>query len=134
MRASDAKLQAVAAGLSPAYVPAVRRNLPDAVLVNDRFHVVKFLNDHLAELRRELHAEAEGPLQKNVLKGTRCLLLKHPDHLDEKRNERQRLDDAPLKTPLPTDVLAVTRAQPWDSDANRCVSPNGAKLPYIDRV
>ena len=94
LRASGAQLQAVAADLSPAYALAVRRNLPGAVLVNDRFHVVKLLHDHLAELRRELHAEAEGPLQKKVLKGTRWLLLKHPDHLDEKRNERQRLDDA----------------------------------------
>ncbi|MBI5758622.1 MAG: ISL3 family transposase [Planctomycetales bacterium] len=37
LRASGAKVQAVAADLSPAYALAVRRNLPGAVLVNVRF-------------------------------------------------------------------------------------------------
>ncbi|MBK6958979.1 MAG: hypothetical protein IPH22_12245 [Nitrosomonas sp.] len=31
---------------------------------------------------------------KPVLKGIRWLLLKNPDNLDDKRNERQRLDEA----------------------------------------
>ena len=35
-----------------------------------------------------------GSLQKKVLKGTRWLLLKNPENLDEKKNERQRLEEA----------------------------------------
>lgn len=94
LRHSRAKIEAVAADLSPAYGLAIRTALPEATLVFDRFHLVKLLNDHLTELRRELQREAEEGLQKQVLKGTRWLLLKHPAHLDETRNERQRLDEA----------------------------------------
>ena len=55
---------------------------------------MKLLNEHLTELRRELQREGETQLQKSVLKGTRWLLLKHPDHLDERLNERQKLKEA----------------------------------------
>ncbi|MEK6261277.1 MAG: ISL3 family transposase [Planctomycetota bacterium] len=94
LRSSGAKIRAVAADLSPAYSLAIRQNLPKATLVFDRFHLVKLLNEHLTELRRELQREAEDQLHKSVLKGTRWLLLKHPDRLDDTRNERQRLQDA----------------------------------------
>ena len=40
-------------------------------------------------------------LEKRVFKGTRWLLLKNPDNLDETRNEHQRLQDAiQLNQPL----------------------------------
>lgn len=91
---SRAKIAAVAADLSPAYSAAIRQNLPQAQLVFDRFHLVKLLNEHLTELRRELHREATDQLQKQVLKGTRWLLLKRSDDLDPQRNERQRLKEA----------------------------------------
>ena len=94
LRHSRAKIAAVAADLSPAYSAAIRQNLPQAKLVFDRFHLVKLLNERLTELRRELHREATDKLQKQVLKGTRWLLLKHSADLDPKRNERQRLDEA----------------------------------------
>jgi len=56
----------------------------------------------LAELRRELHREAEDA-DKQVLKGTRWLLLKNPENLRIDRNERERLDAAlKLKKPLAT--------------------------------
>jgi transposase len=91
LRASRAKIEAVAADMSPAYALAVRQNLPDAVLVNDRFHVVKLYNEMLTELRRELYREATDGLQKEVLKGVRWLLLKHTDNLDDRKREPQRL-------------------------------------------
>jgi transposase len=94
LRHSRATITAVAADLSPAYSLAIRQNLPKATLVFDRFHLVKLLNEHLTELRRALQREAEGPLQKSVLKGTRWLLLKHPENLDDTRDERQRLQEA----------------------------------------
>lgn len=94
LRHSRARIAAVAADLSPAYSAAIRQNLPEAQLVFDRFHLVKLLNEHLTELRRELHREATDQIQKQVLKGTRWLLLKRSDDLDPKRNERQRLKEA----------------------------------------
>lgn len=94
LKYSRAKIAAVAADLSPAYSTAIRRNLPNAKLVFDRFHLVKLLNEHLTDLRRELHREATDTLQKKVLKGTRWLLVKHAEDLDPQRNEPQRLKEA----------------------------------------
>lgn len=63
--------------------------------------MIKLYNDRLSNLRRDLHREAEGPLQKNVLKGTRWLLLKNPENLDDERDERKRLEEAlQLNRPL----------------------------------
>lgn len=94
LKASHARIRAVATDLSPAYILAVSENLPEAVHVFDRFHVVKLFNDKLSDLRRQVQNAAETVEQKQVLKGTRWLLLKNPGNLDPKHNERQRLDDA----------------------------------------
>ena len=45
----------------------------------------------LTDLRRELHREGPTKLEKTVLKGTRWLLLKRIDNLDDRRREPQRL-------------------------------------------
>jgi transposase len=103
LRCSGADVEAVAMDLSRAYIQAVETHLPEAVIVFDRFHIVKLFNEKLTQLRRELFREATDALHKNVLKGTRWLLLKHPDNLDEERNERQRLEEAlRLNQPLAT--------------------------------
>jgi transposase len=94
LKASRAKIVAVAADLSPAYTKAVRENQPNAALVYDRFHVVKLFNEKLSDLRRELHREATDQLEKQVLKGTRWLLLKNPENLDDANGERRRLEEA----------------------------------------
>jgi transposase len=66
-------------------------------------HVVKRFNDRLSDFRRELQREAEGPLGKTVLKGTRWLILKNPENLDEAKGERARLEEAlRLNRPLAT--------------------------------
>jgi transposase len=94
LRRSRAKVQAVATDMSPAYILAVHDNLPDAVHVFDRFHVMKLFNDQLAELRREVQRCVEDVEQRRLLKGTLWLLLKNPENLDPKKNEHQRLEDA----------------------------------------
>ena len=68
--------------MSPAYIDAITSHLPQAALVFDRFHVMKLFNDKLSNLRRELYREATDGLHKEVLKGTRWLLLKRPENLD----------------------------------------------------
>jgi len=73
LKAAHAKIQAIATDMSPAYILAVSENLPKAIHVFDHFHVVKLFNDRLSDFRRELQREAEGPLGKKVLKGTRWL-------------------------------------------------------------
>jgi len=117
LRSSGAKVQAVATDMSPAYIEAVTKNLPKAVLVFDRFHVVKLFNDKLSDLRRQVQSGAQG-LQKKVLKCTRWLLLKNPENLDEERDERKRLDEAlELNKPLATAYyMKEDLRQLWEQD------------------
>jgi transposase len=103
LRPSGAKIKAVAMDMSAAYRGAVTKYLPKAKIVFDRFHVVKLFNDKLSDLRRALHREATDVLQKSVLKGTRWLLLKNADNLDEEKGEKRRLEEAlALNKPLAT--------------------------------
>jgi len=103
LHASHAKVRAVAMDMSWAYIDAVRDHLPHATIVFDRFHLVKLAHEKLTQLRRELYHECTTRMHKQVLKGTRWLLLKNPEHLDERRRERDRLDEAlQLNQPLAT--------------------------------
>lgn len=100
VRRARARIEAVATDMSQAYINAVRAHLPEATLVFDRFHVVKLMNDKLSALRRELQRDAETRT-RDVLKGTRWLLLKNPDKLDPDRDEGERLQKAlDLNAPL----------------------------------
>ena len=81
-------------------IKAVAEHLPDATVVFDRFHVVKLFNERLSDLRRSLYRRATDE-QKKVLKGSRWLLLKAPEHLDPERDEAARLAEAlSLNEPL----------------------------------
>ena len=103
LRCSRARIEAVAMDMSAAYALAVTTHLPEAAIVLDRFHVVKLLNDKLTQLRRQVYRVSTDVLQKEVLKGTRWLLLKNPENLDPTRNEQQRLEEAlELNRPLAT--------------------------------
>lgn len=103
LRASKAKIKAVAMDMSPAYIGAVLHHLPKASIVFDHFHVIKLYNDKLTGLRRKLYHELEDDQQKEVLKGTRWLLLKNPQNLDTDKNESERLQKAlQLNAPLAT--------------------------------
>lgn len=94
LRGSKAKIEAVAMDMSPAYREAVSTHLPKAKIVFDRFHVMKLFNEKLSDLRRALHHEATDVMQKKVLKGTRWLLLKAAENLDEERDEKKKLEEA----------------------------------------
>jgi len=94
LRASGAKIEAVATDMSPAYIDAVTTYLPGATLVFDRFHVIKLYNDKLSDLRRHLYRQLADTMQKDVLKGVRWLLLKRPENLDPSRREPERLREA----------------------------------------
>jgi transposase len=103
LRRSGARIEAVAIDMSAAYIDAVSRNLPDAAIVFDHFHVIKLFNEKLSDLRRDLYREATDQLHKDVLKGTRWLLLKNPDNLKPDRKEAERLREAlRLNQPLAT--------------------------------
>jgi transposase len=101
LKRSGARIEAVAMDMGPAYIEAVRENLPGVPIVFDKFHVVKLMNEKLTKMRRQLYGELKDVLQKDVLKGTRWILVKNPENLDEQRGERQRLEEAlKLNEPL----------------------------------
>jgi transposase len=103
LRPSKAKIEAVAMDMSKAYWGAVSIHLPKAKVVFDHFHVIKLFNEKLSNLRRALYREATEVMHKEVLKGTRWLLLKNPENLDEEKDEKRRLKEAlALNQPLAT--------------------------------
>jgi transposase len=102
LKHSRAQVEAVATDMGPAYIKAVRENLPEATLVFDHFHVIKLYNEKLTKLRRAVATEADA-LGKKVLKGTRWLLMKTPGNLLVEKDEHTRLQEAlRLNQPLAT--------------------------------
>lgn len=103
LKRSRARIEAVAIDMSNAYISAVEKHLPDAAIVFDHFHVVKLMNEKLTALRRDLYREATEKFDKDVLKGTRWLLLKNPENLDDDKGEATKLQEAlSLNEPLAT--------------------------------
>ena len=103
LKRSKAKIKAVAIDMSPAYLSSVTEHLPEATIVFDHFHIIKLYNDRLSDFRRKLYHQATTRMEKEILKGTRWLLLKNPEHLNEKYNEHIRLKEAlELNQPLAT--------------------------------
>jgi transposase len=101
-RRCKAKVEAVAMDMSPAYRDAVSTHLKGATIVFDHFHVIKLFNDKLSDLRRSLYHQADEA-HKKVLKGSRWLLLKAPEKLDDGKDEAARLEEAlKLNKPLAT--------------------------------
>ena len=94
LKASHAKVEAVAMDMSAAYFRAVTTNLPKAAIVFDWFHIVKLLNDKLTAVRRDLYRQATDKDQRQVLKGIRWLLLKRAVNLDDDKNETEHLEAA----------------------------------------
>ncbi len=75
------EIKYVAIDMSPAYISAVTKNLPGAEIVFDFFHIVKLYNEKLSKLRRQLFNITESIEEKEILKGTRWLLLKNENCL-----------------------------------------------------
>jgi transposase len=101
-----ANIKAVATDMASGYMADVMEHLPDEDLVLDHFHLVKWFNDKLSLLRRQMYHEADI-LGKDVLKGSRYLLLKAPENLktnpDKTKDERVRLQaELELNQPLAT--------------------------------
>ena len=97
------KIEAVAIDMSPAYIKAVRENLPEAVIVFDHFHVIKLFNEKVSDFRRQLFNSTTDILKRRVIKGTRWLLLTARENLHVKAEQTQRLNRAlEINKPLAT--------------------------------
>ena len=65
------------------YIKSVKKNIPHAVIVFDRFHLKKHLNDCIDKLRRTMVAQASKE-NKKILKNKRWVLLKNQKNHTEK--------------------------------------------------
>lgn len=84
LRRAKADIKAVATDLSAAYAAAVIKNLPEALPVADRFHIIKLMNEKIDALRRALQREATR-MGSRAIKGTRYLLLRGRENLPPER-------------------------------------------------
>ena len=100
LKSAQANIEAVAMDMGKAYIKAVTENLPGVPIVFDHFHVIKLYNEKLTKLRRNLQRKAEES-DKDILKGTRWLLLKSSKNLDTVKDEHEKLKNAlKLNEPL----------------------------------
>ena len=72
------------------YKEAVRKSLPHAEIVADRFHVMKQLNHQIDIIRRAVQKKADDELA-GVLKGSRWILLKNREDLTPQEEEKLRM-------------------------------------------
>jgi len=80
-------LKAICCDMWAPYVEVIREQAPDAVLVFDKFHLIRHLHQAVDQVRKE---EAGELKQKNpeLLKGTKYLWLKNPWKLTPAQKQR----------------------------------------------
>ena len=77
------KVELVTIDMWTAYREAARANLPNAEIVVDKFHVIRYANDAVEIVRRALKAELSDSRRKG-LKRDRYVLLRRPKDLDDR--------------------------------------------------
>lgn len=78
---------AVAMDMGPAYQKAVNDDLPNADIIFDRFHVMQNFSRAIDNQRRIEFRKADKS-GKELITGTRYLLLKNADKLDDKQQDK----------------------------------------------
>lgn len=90
-------VEAVAVDMWEPFIRTIEKQVPDADLVHDRFHVSKYLGEAVDKVRRQEHKElmAQGD---ETLKGSRQLWLYNPENFSPKQIEEfSALKDLNLK-------------------------------------
>ena len=87
LKRSRAKLEAVAIDMSQAYLNAVNEVFPELAVVHDAYHVVALANKAVDDTRRDLYRDLETA-DRRVIKGSRFLLLRGGERLEEGPRER----------------------------------------------
>lgn len=72
------------------YFDVIKKHLPKTKIVIDRFHVQRYLNDSLTLVRRKIQRDLDDE-QKEVIKGSRWILVKNMEELNDE--EKQKLDE-----------------------------------------
>ena len=71
------KIRFASCDMSRAYLGAIQHWCPNTVLVIDRFHIVKALNEAVDSVRKEEWQKTKGIHDKKAIKGLRWLLFVH---------------------------------------------------------
>jgi transposase len=90
-------VEAVAVDMWEPFIQTIQKQVPDADVVHDKFHVSKYLGEAVDKVRRQEHRElmAQGD---ETLKGTRQLWLYNPQNFSaEQVEEFSALKDLHLK-------------------------------------
>lgn len=99
VRRNKVKIETVTSDLSAAFIASVMENVPDAVHVYDKFHVVKLVNEAVDNVRRNVYTQETDLEKRKIIKGSRWLLLtKDKDVFDDEK--KHRLDNI-LQTNTP---------------------------------
>ena len=80
------KIAHVCTDMWQAYLKAIKKHLPDAVHILDRFHIVKLLNEAVDKVRRQ-EAAALRKEGVDLLKGLKYVFLKRPENLTPNQHE-----------------------------------------------
>ena len=107
-------IEAVSIDMWPAYIKSVKKNCPNADIVFDKFHVVKKFGEVITKLRNAEYRKAEDEKSKEILKGTKWLLLRNKSNLktEAKKELKQLLE---LNENLATAyILKEDLAHIWD--------------------
>ena len=90
-------IEAVAVDMWEPFIHTIQKQVPDADIVHDKFHVSKYLGEAVDKVRRQEHKElmAQGD---ETLKGTRQLWLYNPQNFSpDQAEEFSALKDLQLK-------------------------------------
>ena len=116
-------LKAIAMDMSPAYLQAFKKVSPTVDVVHDPYHVVTLVNKAIDETCRDLYRELNGQ-DRQVLKGSRFLLLRGMEHLMELMEVNEPLykayllkEDLRMFWNLPNAGVAETFLESWIDQA-----------------
>lgn len=84
------KLKAIAMDLSPPFISAVEKYLPNVKIVFDHFHVTKIINQALDELRKKEWLKNNLSGEKKIGKGERFLFFRNYEDMEE--TQKGKLD------------------------------------------
>jgi transposase len=80
-------IDAVCMDMWDAFITSTKKNVTQASVVHDKFHVVKYLNAAVDKVRRAEHKELNR-FGDETLKGAKYLFLKNPEKMTEAQSQR----------------------------------------------
>ena len=142
-KAQYCSIKIVCSDMWAAYLKVVKKKLPNALHILDRFHVMKLLNKAIDQTRRIEFRALQEEGKENILTSTRWLFLKSPGNLTDKQSVKlSDLVDQNLKT-YKVYLMRELFQKLWTITAARhaetfikgwCIIANRSKIDPLKRV